>query len=140
MAILIDHYPDDVELRLLMAKPTERDYEKGEPTSGAIYSRAMLRDILHDYPDNAAANHYWIHAIEPGGHPERALESAEKLAKLAPASGHMVHMPGHISIGLAITSGRAGPFLPRSASMKSIWPASMSHWQTIGITRTILAI
>ena len=29
-------------------------------------------------------------------HPEKALPSAEILASLAPASGHMVHMPGHI--------------------------------------------
>lgn len=51
---------------------------------------------MRDYPDNAAANHYWIHAVEGGEHPEWALESAEKLGKLAPASGHIVHMPGHI--------------------------------------------
>src|SRR5262249_17520764 len=55
-----------------------------------------LRDILRDYPDNAAANHYWIHAVEASEHPERALESARKLGSLAPGSGHMVHMPGHI--------------------------------------------
>jgi tetratricopeptide (TPR) repeat protein len=29
-------------------------------------------------------------------HPELALDSAKKLAALTPASGHMVHMPGHI--------------------------------------------
>jgi Flp pilus assembly protein TadD len=81
---------------LMLAKPADHDYENGEPTPQAIYSRAMLRDLLHDHPDNAAANHYWIHAIEPGTHPEWALESAQKLASLAPASGHMVHMPGHI--------------------------------------------
>jgi tetratricopeptide (TPR) repeat protein len=96
MAILVEHYPDDVEIRLLMARPTDGAYEKGEPSPGAIYSRALLQDLLHDHPDNAAANHYWIHAVEPSAHPEWALKSAEKLAQLAPASGHMVHMPGHI--------------------------------------------
>jgi tetratricopeptide (TPR) repeat protein len=34
--------------------------------------------------------------MEPGNHPERALQSATLLASLAPTSGHMVHMPGHI--------------------------------------------
>jgi tetratricopeptide (TPR) repeat protein len=96
LAILVEDYPDDVEIRLLMARPTDHDYEKSAPNPRAIYSRAMLRDLLHDHPENAAANHYWIHAIEPSAHPEWALKSAEKLAKLAPASGHMVHMPGHI--------------------------------------------
>ena len=47
-------------------------------------------------PNDSAANHYWIHAMEPSAHPEKALESATVLASLAPASGHMVHMPGHI--------------------------------------------
>jgi tetratricopeptide (TPR) repeat protein len=56
----------------------------------------MLEGILHDAPNDSAANHYWIHAIEPGNHPERAIKSAALLASLAPTSGHMVHMPGHI--------------------------------------------
>src|SRR6185437_6833102 len=38
----------------------------------------------------------YIHAVEASPHPERALHSAEILPSLAPASGHMVHMPGHI--------------------------------------------
>ena len=63
---------------------------------GALYGQALLRNLLHDYPSNAAANHYWIHAVEGSDHPEWALESAEKLGKLAPGSGHVVHMPGHI--------------------------------------------
>ena len=46
--------------------------------------------------NDSAANHYWIHAMEPSNHPERAIPSAALLASLAPTSGHMVHMPGHI--------------------------------------------
>jgi len=34
--------------------------------------------------------------MEPSNHPENALKSAALLASLAPTSGHMVHMPGHI--------------------------------------------
>jgi tetratricopeptide (TPR) repeat protein len=56
----------------------------------------MMEGILHDAPNDSATNHYWIHAIEPGNHPERAIQSAALLASLAPTSGHMVHMPGHI--------------------------------------------
>ena len=57
---------------------------------------ASLQAVLHDEPNNSAANHYYIHALEGSDHPEQALHSAEILASLAPASGHMVHMPGHI--------------------------------------------
>ncbi len=57
---------------------------------------AILEGILKTDPNNSAANHYYIHALEAGAHPEQALHSAEILASLAPSSGHMVHMPGHI--------------------------------------------
>src|SRR5581483_7544567 len=57
---------------------------------------AILQSILKDEPDNSAANHYYIHALEGSEHPEQALHSAEVIASLAPASGHIVHMPGHI--------------------------------------------
>jgi hypothetical protein len=93
---LVDHYPDNIDFKLLFALDTMHGYDKGDASAGSVYSQAMLRELLHDHPDNAAANHYWIHAIEPSDHPDWALESAEKLGKLAPQSGHMVHMPGHI--------------------------------------------
>jgi tetratricopeptide (TPR) repeat protein len=52
--------------------------------------------VLRTDPENSAANHYYIHALEASDHPEKALHSAEILSRLAPASGHMVHMSGHI--------------------------------------------
>jgi tetratricopeptide (TPR) repeat protein len=97
MEALIERYPDDVEARLLYALQLNHGYdEKGDPRLGTVYGQATLRELLRQHPDNAAANHYWIHAVEGSGHPEWAVESAEKLGALAPASGHMVHMPGHI--------------------------------------------
>jgi tetratricopeptide (TPR) repeat protein len=96
LAVLVDRYPDEIELRLMLAQSAGEGYDKGEVRPGEIYSQSLLREILRDHPDNAAANHYWIHALEGSDHPERALESANKLGNLAPASGHMVHMPGHI--------------------------------------------
>jgi tetratricopeptide (TPR) repeat protein len=47
-------------------------------------------------PNHLGANHYYIHAVEASPHPERALPSAARLEKLAPAAGHLVHMPAHI--------------------------------------------
>jgi tetratricopeptide (TPR) repeat protein len=97
MEALEDRYPDDLQAKLLLAGGLLSGYDsEGDPRPGALYGQALLRNLLHDYPDNAAANHYWIHAVEGSGHPEWALESAGKLGKLAPGSGHVVHMPGHI--------------------------------------------
>ena len=94
---LVSKAPADIEARLFLALATEDGYDnRGEPKKGEQEAIAMLEAILHDDPNDSAANHYWIHAIEPGNHPERAIPSAALLASLAPTSGHMVHMPGHI--------------------------------------------
>jgi tetratricopeptide (TPR) repeat protein len=94
---LIYHYPDDLDAQLFLGLSMESGFdEKDDPRPGELYAMAILRDVLRNHPDNAAANHYWIHAVEGSEHPEWALESAEKLGKLTPGSGHMVHMPGHI--------------------------------------------
>ena len=97
MEALIGRYPDDLNAQLFLGLSMESGFdEKGDPRPGELYAIAILRDVLRNHPDNAAANHYWIHAVEGSEHPEWALESAEKLGRLTPGSGHMVHMPGHI--------------------------------------------
>lgn len=94
---LVSKQPNDTQARLSLALALEDGYDKnGEPRKGEREAIRMLEDILHDTPNDSATNHYWIHAIEPGNHPERAIQSAALLASLAPNSGHMVHMPGHI--------------------------------------------
>jgi tetratricopeptide (TPR) repeat protein len=96
MEILMDHYPDDLEAKLLYGLSLNRGYdEDGNPRSGSLYGQTILRALVQQHPDNAAANHYWIHAVE-SSHPEWAIESAQRLGSLAGSSGHMVHMPGHI--------------------------------------------
>ncbi|GEM_PF-236811 len=97
MEALIDQYPDDVNAKLMLAASEMGGYNhKGKPNKGEMYCQALLADILKAHPNDAAANHYWIHALEDGPHADRALKSAKVLASLAPNSGHMVHMPGHI--------------------------------------------
>jgi tetratricopeptide (TPR) repeat protein len=81
--IVADH-PQDIQARIFLANSGPRD------------SLSILESVLKDDPENSAANHYHIHALEGGDHPEKALHSADILGRLAPASGHMVHMPGHI--------------------------------------------
>jgi len=81
---LVDAYPKDLQARIFLANAGGKD------------SLAMLEAVLRDDPENSAANHYYILSLEATDHPEKALHSAEILGRLAPASGHMVHMPGHI--------------------------------------------
>jgi tetratricopeptide (TPR) repeat protein len=94
---LVKKEPRDLEARIFLANAVEDGFDdKGEPKPGEKEKIAILESVLRDAPNDSAANHYWIHAMEPSNHPERAIPSAALLASLAPTSGHMVHMPGHI--------------------------------------------
>jgi tetratricopeptide (TPR) repeat protein len=94
---LVKRNPRDTQARIFLAEAVGDGYDdSGEPREGQKEALEILRRVLKDEPDNSAANHYWIHAVEPGNHPEQALRSAQILGSLAPLSGHMVHMPGHI--------------------------------------------
>jgi len=87
----------DTNARISLAEALVDGYDDGgEPKKGQKEALALLQGVLKDEPENSAANHLWIHAVEASPHPEQALHSAEILGSLAPASGHMVHMPGHI--------------------------------------------
>ncbi len=94
---LVKQYPDDLQAKIFLSGSLREGYDDaGEPKKGTKESIAILQEVLRTAPNDSAANHYWIHAVEAGNHPEQALDSATILASLAPASGHMVHMPGHI--------------------------------------------
>ena len=94
---LVKMRPEEVQARVFLAESLMDGFNKdGSPKRGTTEGQAVLREVLVAHPEDSAANHYWIHAVEPGVHPELALESARKLGGMAPASGHMVHMPGHI--------------------------------------------
>jgi tetratricopeptide (TPR) repeat protein len=87
----------DTNARIALAEAVDDGYDdKGEPRKGKKETLALLEGVLKEQPDNSAANHLWIHAVEASPHPEQALHSSQILGSLAPASGHMVHMPGHI--------------------------------------------
>jgi tetratricopeptide (TPR) repeat protein len=94
---MVKEYPADLQAKIFLSGSLRDGYDDaGEPKKGTKESIAILQEVLKTAPNDSAANHYWIHAVEASAHPEQALGSATVLASLAPASGHMVHMPGHI--------------------------------------------
>ncbi len=93
---LVKNNPKDLQARIFLGDSLTDGYDNGQPRSGQKEALAILQAVLNEDPNNSAANHYWIHAVEASPHPEQALHSAEILGSLAPSSGHMVHMPGHI--------------------------------------------
>ena len=94
---LVKKNKNDTNARIALSEAVNDGYDDaGEPRKGKKEQLELLQGVLQEEPQNSAANHLWIHAVEAGPHPEQALHSAEILGSLAPASGHMVHMPGHI--------------------------------------------
>lgn len=95
-------YPDDLDAATLYAEsgmnlnPWKLWTADGKPAEGTEEIVSTLESVLKRDPNHLGANHYYIHAVEASAHPERALPSADRLAKLAPAAGHLVHMPAHI--------------------------------------------
>lgn len=115
MEALIDKYPQDAEAKLFLANslstPAGSYLPDGRPREGKVYGQMILRNLLATHPDHAAVHHYWIHAVENSSRPEEALQSCEKLARLAPNSGHMLHMPGHIYYRMGMYEKARAAFL-----------------------------
>jgi tetratricopeptide (TPR) repeat protein len=68
----------------------------GTPAEGTEEIVAVLESVLARNPNHLGANHYYIHTVEASPSPGRALPSALRLETLAPAAGHLSHMPAHI--------------------------------------------
>lgn len=101
MRELSKRYPDDLDAATLYAEslmdlhPWKQWTLDGRPTEGTEEILALLESVLRRDPNHLGANHYYVHATESSPHPERALASAKRLETLAPAAGHLVHMPAH---------------------------------------------
>ena len=104
MRELYNKYPDDLDAATLFAEsgmnlnPWKLYDRDGKAASGTAEIVAVLESVLKRDPSHLGANHFYIHAVEASMHPEAGLPSAQRLAGLAPASGHLVHMPSHIYI------------------------------------------
>jgi tetratricopeptide (TPR) repeat protein len=68
----------------------------GKPHELTAQAVQVLESVLRRDPLHPGANHFYIHAVEQSPNPERAVPSAERLTALPPATGHLIHMAGHI--------------------------------------------
>lgn len=102
MRELSQKYPDDLDAATLFAdsmmnlRPWKLWNADGTPAEGTNEIVSTLEGVLRRDPHHMGAMHLYIHAVEASPHPERALPFAEEIATLAPAAGHLVHMPAHI--------------------------------------------
>ncbi len=81
---------------LMNLRPWDLWQSDGSPQPGTGEVLATLERLLTAHPDHPQANHLYIHAVEASPDPGRAIPCAERLVDLAPAAGHLVHMPSHV--------------------------------------------
>ena len=94
-------YSDDLDAATFFAealmdlRPWNYWLRDGRPYAETPEIVANLEQVLARNPDHPGANHLYIHALEANT-PEKAEAAADRLLKLMPGAGHMVHMPSHI--------------------------------------------
>src|SRR5580693_4516301 len=104
MRRVVSEFPDDLDAATLFAEagmnlhPWGLWHIDGTPEGGTDEIVSTLESVMKRDPNHLGAIHYYIHAVEASANPERALAGANKLAALAPAAGHIVHMPAHVYI------------------------------------------
>jgi tetratricopeptide (TPR) repeat protein len=104
MRQLVSEFPDDLDGATLFAEagmnlhPWGLWHTDGTPEAGTDEIVSTLESVMKRDPNHLGAIHYYIHAVEASASPERALAGADRLAALAPAAGHIVHMPAHVYI------------------------------------------
>jgi hypothetical protein len=103
MASAAAKFPDDVDVLALYAEAlmdrSPWDYwEAGGAKPKAVVAPLVetLHTVLRKDPSHIGGIHLYIHAVEASADAKRAEPYADKLAKLAPNAGHLVHMPAHI--------------------------------------------
>jgi tetratricopeptide (TPR) repeat protein len=95
-------YPSDLDTAAFFAealmdlRPWNYWAPDGSPYPETPEIVATLESVLARKPDHPGATHYYIHVMESTKSPERAEAAADRLLKLMPGAGHMVHMPSHI--------------------------------------------
>lgn len=96
-------YPADPEIAALAIEaamdvaPWDYWQQGGrEPNPAMIDAYPMIEQLLKTHPNHPGAIHYYIHIMEQSAWPEKSLAPADRLAKLMPSAGHIVHMPSHI--------------------------------------------
>ena len=95
-------FPADADIQVIFAdamlnlRPWNQWTREGAPQPGTLELVEALERVLRRTPDHAGACHFYIHAIEASETPERAIPCAERLPRLMPGAGHVVHMPAHV--------------------------------------------
>jgi hypothetical protein len=99
---LAAQFPDDLDAAafhaeaLMDLQPWDYYDAQLQPKGNTAQIVAVLESVLQRNPDHAGALHLYVHAVEASAEPQRGVDAADRLRRLIPGSGHLVHMPAHI--------------------------------------------
>jgi len=101
---LAKKYPDDLDTHTLFAEAlmdtSPWNYWQPDlaPKPAAKEALAAIEGVLSRVKAHSGADHLYIHLVEAGPHPDRGVPSADRIGRLTPKAGHLVHMASHIYV------------------------------------------
>jgi tetratricopeptide (TPR) repeat protein len=102
MGRLWQKFPRDPDVGYIYAEsmmnkhPWDQWERDGRPKRDTLEVVRVLEEVLALDINHPGANHMLVHALEGSQMPERAEAAADRLGRITPGIGHMVHMPSHI--------------------------------------------
>ena len=97
-------HPDDIDAQVLYAEalmdtsPWNYWGEDMTPKPEAVKALAAIESVLRRVKAHSGADHLYIHLVEAGPNPEKGIPSADRIGRLTPGAGHLVHMASHIYV------------------------------------------
>jgi hypothetical protein len=102
MHALVQKFPHDLNARTFYALSLLGLSNGARNIPNYMHAAAEAEKVLQVDPCQPGALHYLIHASDDPVHAILALQAARRLAEVAPASEHAMHMPSHIYMALGM--------------------------------------
>lgn len=97
-------HADDLDAQVLYAEALMNtspwNYWQPDLTPKPVAKEAIdvIESVFRRAKAHSGADHLYIHLVEAGPHPEKAIASADRIGRLTPKAGHLVHMASHIYV------------------------------------------
>jgi tetratricopeptide (TPR) repeat protein len=97
-------YPYDADAQVLYAEAlmdtSPWNYWQADltPKPEAKEAIEVIESVLRRGKAHSGADHLYIHLVEAGPNPQKGVPSADRIGKLTPKAGHLVHMASHIYV------------------------------------------
>jgi tetratricopeptide (TPR) repeat protein len=102
LAALVQKYPDDLNARTFYALSILGLTNGVRDIRNYMRAAAEAEEVLQVDPCQPGALHYLIHATDDPVHAVLGLQAARRLAEVAPAAEHAIHMSSHIYVALGM--------------------------------------